>query len=264
MQADVARAVAGEIKLNLSAQEQARLVSARPVNSEAHEAYLRGRFFWSKRTEEALERAVRYFERAIERDPGYAAAYVGLADSYYLLAGSPYGLGSPRDLFSRGKAATLQALQIDETLAEAHASLYQFHAYELDWVSGGKSLKQSIELDPGYATAHHWYALYLSAQGQLTDALVEAEHARRLDPLSVIINRDLGLIYYYARQTDRAITQYCAILELDPDFALAHEALGRAQLEKGLYDEAIAEIRTQYDCRETARRCWQRSPTPVR
>jgi serine/threonine-protein kinase len=138
--------------------------------------------------------------------------------------------------------ATLKALEIDKTLAEAHASLAQLDLYEFDWLAAERELRRSIELNPGFAVAHHWYALYLSAKGRFKEALAEANRAYGLDPLSVIINRDLGLIYYYARQPDRAIEQYRKTLELDPNFALAHQALGRAYLEIGMYTKGVEEI----------------------
>jgi serine/threonine-protein kinase len=243
LQRDVAHAVAREIRLNLTPQARARLTTARLVNADAYEAYLRGRFFWNKRTKDALEKAAGYFQKSIEKDPDYAPAYAGLADSYYVLAGTAYSGVAPRDAYSKAKAATLRALQIDDTLAEAHTSLAHFHLYELDWLAAERDYQRSIELNAAYATAHHWYALLLSALCRFPEALIEAECARQLDPLSLIINRDVGLIYYYARQPERAIQQYRATLELDPNFASAHQALGRAYLAKDMTDEAIAEIR---------------------
>jgi tetratricopeptide (TPR) repeat protein len=164
-----------------------------------------------------------------------------LADSYSVLASTAYSF-SPREPFSKGAVAARKALQIDETLAEAHASLAQSNFYALNWLAAEKELKRSIELNPSYATAHHWYALYFTVRERFDEGLAEANRACALDPLSVIINRDLGLIYYYARQPDRAIEQYQKTLELDQDFALSHQGLGRAYLEKGMPEEAISEI----------------------
>jgi TolB-like protein len=242
LQNDVACAIADEIRIKLRPQERARLGKVRPVNPEAYEAYLKGRYFWNKRTKEALEKSVPCFERAIEKDPDYASAYAGLADSYCLLANTAYGALPPKEAFSKARVATLKALEIDKTLAEAHASLAQLDLYEFDWLAAERELRRSIELNPGFAVAHHWYALYLSAKGRFKEALAEANRAYGLDPLSVIINRDLGLIYYYARQPDRAIEQYRKTLELDPNFALAHQALGRAYLEMGMYTKGVEEI----------------------
>ena len=242
LQNDVASAIADEIQIKLTPRERARLEKVRPVNPEAYEAYLKGRYFWNKRTKEALEKSIRWFERAIEKDPNYASAYAGLADSYWLLANTAYDALPPKEAFSKARVATLKALEIDKTLAEAHASLAQLHLYEFDWLAAERELKRSIELNPGFAVAHHWYALYLSAKGRFKEALAEANRAYGLDPLSVIINRDLGLIYYYARQPDCAIAQYRKTLDLDPDFALAHQALGRAYLEMGMYTKGVEEI----------------------
>jgi TolB-like protein len=242
LQNDVACAIADEIRIKLRPQERARLGKVRPVNPEAYEAYLKGRYFWNKRTKEALEKSVPCFERAIEKDPDYASAYAGLADSYCLLANTAYGALPPKEAFSKARVATLKALEIDKTLAEAHASLAQLDLYEFDWLAAERELRRSIELNPGFAVAHHWYALYLSAKGRFKEALAEANRAYGLDPLSVIINRDLGLIYYYARQPDRAIEQYRKTLELDPNFALAHQALGRAYLEMGMHTKGVEEI----------------------
>lgn len=243
LQNDVACAIADEIRIKLTPRERARLGKVRPVNPEAYDAYLKGRYFWNKRTKEALEKSIRWFERAIEKDPDYASAYAGLADSYCLLANTAYSALPPKEAFSKARVATLKALEIDKTLAEAHASLAQLDLYEFDWLAAERELRQSIELNPGFAVAHHWYALYLSAKGRFKEALAEANRAYGLDPLSVIINRDLGLIYYYARQPDRAIEQYRKTLELDPNFALAHQALGRAYLEMGMYTKGVEEIR---------------------
>jgi TolB-like protein len=242
LQNDVACAIADEIRIKLTPQERARLGKVRPVNPEAYEAYLKGRYFWNKRTKEALEKSIHWFERAIEKDPDYASAYAGLADSYCLLANTAFGALPPKEAFSKARVATLKALEIDKTLAEAHASLAQLDLYEFDWLAAERELRRSIELNPGFAVAHHWYALYLSAKGRFKEALAEANRAYGLDPLSVIINRDLGLIYYYARQPGRAIEQYRKTLELDPNFALAHQALGRAYLEMGMYTKGVEEI----------------------
>ncbi len=242
LQNSVASAIAKEIEIKVAPHERAHLAGAQAVKPEAYDAYLRGRFFWNKRTKVALGKSISYFEQAIEQDPNYAPAYAGLADSYYLLMHTGYGALPPKRAFPKAKTAALEALRIDETNAEAHTSLGNLSCYEFDWFAAGEEFRRSIELDPSYATGHHWYALYLCATGRFADALVEAKCACGLDPLSVITNRDLGLIFYYAHQPDLAIEQCRKTLELDPDFALTHQVLGRAYLEKGMYDEAVAAI----------------------
>ena len=241
LQSDVGRAIANQIPIKLAPLEQARLARKRQISPEAHEAYLRGRYFWNQRTKQALEKSLRYFEKAVEKDPDFALGYTGLADYYSVLASTAYSF-SPMEAFSKGAVSARKALQIDETLAEAHTSLAQSNFYALDWLAAEKELRRSIELNPSYATAHHWYALYLAATGRFAEALAEANCACALDPLSVIINRDLGVVYYYARQPDRAIEQFQNTMELDPNFALLHQGLGRAYLEKGMREEAISEI----------------------
>jgi len=241
LQSDVGRAIADQIPIKLAPLEQARLARTPQINPEAYEAYLRGRYLWNQRAKQALEKSLRYFEKAVEKDPDFALGYTGLADSYSVLASTAYSF-SPMEAFSKGAMAARKALQLDETLAEAHASLAQSFFYALDWLAAEKELKRSIELNPSYATARHWYALYFTVRGRFSEALAEANCACALDPLSVIINRDLGIIYYYARQPDRAIEQYQKTMELDPNFALLHQGLGRAYLEKGIRADAISEI----------------------
>jgi tetratricopeptide (TPR) repeat protein len=187
-----------------------------------------------------LKRGLDYFNQAIEKDPHFALAYAGLADSYYLLSSTAYAAFSATDALPRAKAAARRALEIDGALAEAHASLASILTADWDWLAAEKAYKRSIKLNPHYATVRQWYAFYLTAMGRLEEALAEAQHAHELDPLSVIINRDLGMVYYYARQPDRAIEQYRKSLELDPSFALAHQSLGRAYLLKGMHAEALA------------------------
>jgi len=239
VQDEIAREISEKLRVRLSGKERKRLTKRHTLDTEAYHLYLKGRYYWNKRTQEGLERGIEYFKQAIEKDPGYALAYAGLADSYYLLAGTAYGALPPREAIPRAKAAALKALQIDDTLAEAHASMALVLINEWDWLGAEKEYKRSIKLNPGYATVRQWYAFYLMARGRLEEALREAKRAHELDPLSIIINRDLGLLFYYARQPDRAIEQYRKTIELDPNFALAHQALGRACLEKGMYPQAV-------------------------
>jgi TolB-like protein/DNA-binding winged helix-turn-helix (wHTH) protein/Flp pilus assembly protein TadD len=239
LQDEVAQAIASEIKVKLTPQEQARFARAQPVNPEAHEAYLRGRYYWNLRTEQNLKRGIEYFQQAIEKDPGYALAYTGLADSYVVLG---TGALAPRETFPRAKAAAFKALEIDETLAEPHASLGWVKAdFDWDWAGAEKEFKRAIELNPGYATAHHWYALYLSAMGRHNEAITEIKRAWELDPLSLIINTAAGQCFFWARRYDEAIAQFQRTFELNPGFSTAHYYLAWAYQQKRLYDEAISE-----------------------
>jgi eukaryotic-like serine/threonine-protein kinase len=242
VQDQIAKEISERLRIRLTGEDRKRLTKRHTEITEAYHLYLKGRYYWNKRTQEDIKKGIEYFNQAIEKDPSYALAHSGLADSYYLLASTAYGAFPSKEAFPRAKQAALKALQIDETLAEAHSSLAGVLTNEWDWVAAEKEYKRSIQLNPAYATAHHFYAFYLAALGRLERALAEIKHAYKLDPLSLIINRDLGLIFYYARQPDRAIEQYQKTLELDPNFTLAHQALGRAYLVKGMHQEALAEI----------------------
>jgi TolB-like protein/predicted Ser/Thr protein kinase len=191
LQDEVATAIANEIKVRLTPEEQARLTRARLVDPEAHELYLRGRYHWNKRTEEGFHNAITYFQQAIEKDPSYALAYAGLADSYTLLG--VFGYIRAKDAFPRGKAAAIKALELDEKLAEAHASLARNKiAYDWDWPGAGREFERALELNPNYATAHYWYTYYYFAMGLLHDAAREQKRAVELDPLSLNINAGDG------------------------------------------------------------------------
>jgi len=240
LQSDVAGAIAAEVKVKLTPQEQARLARTRPVSPEAHEAYLKGRYYWNLRTEEGLKKSIRHFQVAIEKDPGYALAYAGLADSYVVLA--EWALMASKEAFPRAKAAALKALEMDETLAEAHVSLGAVRSdHDWDWVGADKEYKRGIELNPGYATGHQWYAEYLSAMGRHNEAIAEIKRAQELDPLSLMINAVGGYVFIYARRYDEAIAQCRRTLELNAGFYPAHLYLGWAYQGQKLYGQAISE-----------------------
>jgi adenylate cyclase len=235
---EVARAIAGEIQVTLTPEEETRLGSTRPVNPEAHEAYLKGRYYWNKRTEEDIKQAIAHFQRAIEINPAYALAYAGLADCYVV----PTNPLPPREALPRAKAAATKALEIDNTLAEAHTSLaVVMMQYDWDWAGTEREFQRAIELNPNYATAHQWYAEYLAAMGRLDEAIAKVKRAEELDPLSLIISWNVGRILIFARQYDQALEQGRKILELYPTFDWAHDILALAYEQKGMYDEAIAE-----------------------
>ena len=240
LQGEVAQAIANEIKIKVTPQEQARLASARPVNPDAHEAYLKGRYYWNLRTEEGLKKGIEYFQQAIEKDPGYALAYVGLADSYGTVA--TWNVKAPNEAYPRARAAASKALEIDEALAEAHASLGAVREeYDWDWLGAEKEFKRAIELNPGYATAHQWYAECLSVMGRHDEAIAEAKRAQELDPLSLIINAVGGRVLFYARRYDEAIAQCRRTLDLNAGFYPAHLFLGWALEQEKLYEQAISE-----------------------
>jgi TolB-like protein/DNA-binding winged helix-turn-helix (wHTH) protein/Flp pilus assembly protein TadD len=243
LQDRVARAIAEEIKINLTPREQAELKSARVVNPQAYESYLKGRYFWSKRTADGLKVALAYFNQAIEEDPNYAQAYSGLADTYALLGDWQYAAMTPKEAYPKAKAAALKAVQLDSALGEAHNSLaFLLDGFDWNLDSGGKEFRRAIELNPGYATAHHWYAGHLALLGQYDEAIAEMKNAESLDPLSLIINADLAELLVLAHSYDEAIGQSRKTIEMDPNFAMAHNQLGQAYLQKHMFDQAIAEL----------------------
>jgi TolB-like protein/DNA-binding winged helix-turn-helix (wHTH) protein/Tfp pilus assembly protein PilF len=220
LQHEVAQEVVDEIQVTLGGKPKtAASVVAKPPASPgsyaAYDLYLQGRYFWNKRTDEGFRRAADCFQQAIERDPNYARAYAGLADTDALM--STWFLGPQNELMPKARVSALKALQLDDTLAEAHTSLALIaENYEYDWQTAEKEFKRAIQLDPGYATAHQWYAEYLSWRGRFEEALAESEKARQLDPLSMIIAADHATILYYARQYERALAQSQAVLNMDP------------------------------------------------
>ena len=243
LQKKVARAIAEQIRINLTPQEQAVLKNVKVVNPEAYEAYLKGRYFWNKRTADGLKKAIDYFNQAIEKDPNYAQAYTGLADSYALLGDWEYGILAPKEAFPRAKAAATKALALDNTLGEAHTSLaFSLDLFDWDWASAEREFRRAIELNPGYATAHHWYAWHLSEMGRNREAIAEMRKAQNLDPLSLIISADVAEILLVAHSYDQAIEQSRKTIDMDPNFAVAHYELGQALVQKHMYKEAIAEL----------------------
>ncbi len=245
LQDEVARDIANRIQVKLTAQESAGLSRAQPVNPEAYQRYLQGRYFWNKRSEEGFIKAIEFFEQAIAKQPDYAAAHAGLSDVYALLGTWPNAKISRSEATARARAAALKALEIDDTLAEAHASLASVSMlYDWNWPLAEKEFKRAIQLNPGYATAHHWYAYYCASQGRMEEAVREMRLAQQLDPLSLIINADVGEILYNSRRYDEAIEQSRKALEMDRYFAPAHNCLGLTYLAKQQYPESIAELET--------------------
>jgi TolB-like protein/thioredoxin-like negative regulator of GroEL len=244
LQNEVARNITQQIRVQLTPEEHVRLSVAHPVDPEAYKLYIKGRYFWVKRNRESFERAISYFQQAIDLDPMYAAPYSGLADCYVLF-GSSFDVGgqAPDEVQPKAKAAALKALDLDNSLADAHNSIaYVKLTYEWDWPGAEAEFKRSLALNPGYAHGHHWYAHLLLSGGRPEEALEESNRALELDPVSPIINLHLGWHYLYTGQYDRAIEQLNKTLELDPDYALAHWYLGLAYEQEKMYPRALREM----------------------
>src|ERR1700687_2003243 len=243
LQSRVASAIADQIRINLTPREQAALKNAKVVNQEAYESYLKGRYFWNKRTADSLKAALAYFNQAIEEDPKYAQAYSGLADTYALLGDWQYGVIGFKEALPKAKAAAIKALELDSSLSEAHTSLgYSLRAFDWDFDSAGKEFRRAIEINPGYATAHHWNAMNLGLLGRPKEALAEMRKAENLDPLSLIINADLAEFLLLTHSYDESVEQGRKIIEMDSAFAIGHKQLGDAYLLKQMDKEAVAEL----------------------
>src|ERR1700745_2063363 len=242
LQNKVAGAIADQIRINLTPQEQSALKKVKVVNPEAYESYLKGRYFWNKRTADGLKAALAYFNQAIEEDPKYAQAYSGLADTYALLGDWQYAVMTPKEALPKDKAAAHNAMELDDTLSEAHVSLASLGMFDWDWRSAGEEFRRAIELNPGYATAHQWYAWHLNLLGRKSEAIAEMRKAESLDPLSLIISADMADVLFVVGLNDESIRQSRKTLEMDPNFAIAHFELGQAYAQKRMYSEAIAEL----------------------
>ncbi len=237
VQEEIARAIAEKLRLRLTAQGRQLATKHHTESNEAYQSYLKGRFHWNRRTGEAIKKAIEHFNQAIEFDPGYALAYAGLADCYVVPA-SPL---PPREKMPRARSAAETALELDETLAEAHTTLARvLTLYDWDWAGAEREFQRAIQLNPRYAVAHQWYGGYLVAMGRHDESIAERRLALELDPLSVIINFELGQAFYHARDYDRAIQQFQKTLELDPNFPPVYAYLPAAYEQKGMYQEALA------------------------
>jgi TolB-like protein/Tfp pilus assembly protein PilF len=240
LQREVAAAVAREIRVAITPREAARLARSSPVDPEAYVAYIKGRFYWNKRTREQLNKAIELFQFAIAKDPTYAPAYVGLSDAYLVAMSHAYL--SPERALPLAEAAAKRALELDDSSAEAHTSLASVQFFHFDWAEAEKEFRRALALNPNYSTAHHWYALFLSALGRHTEAIEHARRAQELDPLSLIITANAGWCYFLARQYDLTIAQSRRALDLDPQFSGAYGYMGQAYVEKGMAKEAIAAL----------------------
>ena len=241
LQQELSRAITDQLRLKLTGAEQRQLVKSYATNSEAYQLYLQGRYYWNKRTAEGLQKGIDYFNQAKERDLNYAPAYSGLADCYWLL--NVYNVGPATESYPKAKEAATKALELDETLAEAHASLASIsYRFDWNWTLAEQHFKRAIELKPDYATAHQWYSAMLAAEGRGDEANSEAKRAQELEPFSLPINADLGRHLYYARQFEQALSTHRKTIEMDSSSARAHHELGYVLAQMNRHEEAIAEF----------------------
>ena len=240
LQEDIAQEILERLRVRLTGEEKRRLVKRPSKSAEAYQLYLKGRYYWSKRTAEGLQRGIEYFQQTIKADKNYALAYTGLADSYMVL--NYYGLPS-REAGPRAKAAAERAVEIDDRLAEAHTSLaFATLLYDWDWLRAERGFKRAIDLNPGYWEAHDWYALSFAAVGRFEEAIGEMKRAQELDPLSLVLHHHAAWVFILAREYGRAIEQSRTALEMEPNFGLAHVWLGKALEQEHMYEEAIAAL----------------------
>jgi tetratricopeptide (TPR) repeat protein len=242
LQSEIAGDVSAKLRTKLSGTDAQKIAKNYTANPEAYQLYLKGRFYWNKRTGEALNKSIEYFNQAIEKDPSYALAYSGLADAYVVLPGN--SAASPQESFPKAKVAAKHALELDDQLAEAHASLASaLFLHDWNFSEADKEYRRAIALNPNYPTAHQWYGeTYLVRMGRFEEAIAEVKRAQELDPLSQIINADVGDTYILARQYDQAIEQLRKTIEMDQNFYQAHWYLGIAYEMKGSFPKAIAEL----------------------
>ena len=243
VQSEISREISDQLRITLTSDQQKRLSTPSTQNSDAYQAYLKGRYYWNKRTGDDLKKAIDYFNQAIAADQNYAQAYAGLGDCYVVLPN--YSELPNQEAYLKAKAAALKALELDGSLAEAHTTLGGIKSdYEWDFSGTDAELRKALDLNPNYATAHHWYAQYLSQMGRHEEAIAQIERAHELDPLSLIINSVVGDTYIKARQYDKGIAQLQKTIEMDKNFVRAHRYLAEAYIGKGMYREAISELET--------------------
>jgi Tfp pilus assembly protein PilF len=240
IQSEIAEQIVNSLAVNLSAEDSEKLRKKTTENIEAYRLYLQGRRLWDSRIEENLYNALEYFEKALKEDPAYAKAYTGIADTYIVLP--YYSPVLPKDAYEKSKEAVLKALEIDDTLAEAHTSFAAIKELEYDWEGAQWEYKRAIELNPGYAIAHNWYSWNLMCNGELDEALAEARKAQEFDPLSYQFNDWVGQIMYFSRRYEDALDRFKRNVELFPDSSDAHNSLGMAYVETEKYEEAIIEF----------------------
>jgi tetratricopeptide (TPR) repeat protein len=248
LQHEMARKIVMEMVVGLTPQERSRLAITPQVDPEAYQLYLKGRYFWNKRTEDALQRAITYFQEALEKDPNLAAAHAAIADCYVVLGAWNLNALAPADSFLTARSSALKALEINPDSAEAYTELSSVHAlYDRDWSAAEKESKRAIELNPGYALAHQRYGAHLAQVGRFDEGIAQSKVAQHLDPLSLMVGTSLGERFYWARRYDEAIVEIQSILQMDPNFVPAHHVLGQIYEQKAMLPEAIAEFKRTVD-----------------
>jgi TolB-like protein/DNA-binding winged helix-turn-helix (wHTH) protein/Tfp pilus assembly protein PilF len=253
LQSHVASAIVNEIRVKLTPEDQVRLATTHQVSTQSYENYLKGRYYWNKRSQEGLTKAIDYFQLAIEQDPNYALAYAGLADCYSIIGSVIVGTVPALEVAPKARAAALKSLELDNTLAEAQTSLatVRFN-YDWDWNAAASGFRRAVELNPSYATAYQRNSLYLMSMGRTSESIAEMNRAHDLDPLSISMNFSLGSRLYLAREYDQAIEQLRNTIDMDPDFVLPHLVLGQAYEQKRMYDQAITELRRAADISQSS------------
>jgi TolB-like protein/Tfp pilus assembly protein PilF len=245
LQSEVAEAIARQIQVKLPPRERGFIVGAGAIDPQAYELYLKGRYFWYKRTEEGLRKGIACFQQAIEQDPNYAASYAGLSDSYVLLACR--GVVRAKEALIKAKAAAQTALQKDAALGEAYASLAHIRLHDWDWVGLEDDFQRALELNPGHSIAYFWYAEYLRAMGRAEESVALVNRARQIDPLSPVTGFTLAMAFYSARRYDQALEHTRQVLEIDPSHFLVHLMMGNVCIQSGIHEEAIRAMRTAVD-----------------
>jgi tetratricopeptide (TPR) repeat protein len=248
VQEEITMEISRKLRLRLADKDEARLAKRPTESTEAYQLYLQGRYHWNKRSYEAIQRSIGYFHDAVAADPGFALAYAGMADAYGVLSWFEYGVQSPVETYPKALEAARRAIEIDPELGEAYASLaFATLVYERDHASVEENFKRALELNPTYPTAHQWYAEFLTSMGDTARGVEVMKHAHSLDPLSLIITRDVGWMLYFARRFDEAQEYFFKSLELDPNFMRGHLILGQNYIQKGMYEEAIGQFRMVSD-----------------
>lgn len=251
VQEKIAIAIIKNLKTKFVSAEETKIMKHHAKNFKAYSEYLKGLYFWNKRTGESINKAIDHFRNSIREDVNYAIAYTGLADAYRALP--DYSSYPPLEAYEKAREAVLKALEIDDTLAEAHASLAVIMNNSFDWAGAEMEFKKAIELNPGYPSVHHWYALLLMYRGRFDEALSEMDNAYKLDPLSLAINRDIGTVHFYAGEYEKALTALRKTSEMDYGFSLIHELMGRTYLEMSLYEKAL----TEFEIEKNSSRSWR-------
>jgi serine/threonine-protein kinase len=245
VQEEIAHQISEKLQMKLSGEDKKRLSKGHTENTKAYELYLKGRYYWNKRTPSSIKKSIELFHQAIDLDPIYASAYAGIADCYVLLG--LYGTSDAHEAFAKAEAAATKALQMED-LAEAHTALGSVRIYYYwDWVGAEREFKRALELNPDYPTAHHWYGTHLIRMGRFDEGLAQLKRAQQLDPLSLVINQSIGWAYYLSRQYDQAVVQYLKVIEMDENFYFPHAELGVVYLLQKKYSEALAEITKSYE-----------------